>query len=187
MAYGDDLSGQKPLPSCVSISSTSASFCWGFTSFLRSWVVVTWFMLSGGVFGAPVLSLTPELWTLLFFFITFPDESLSAATLWYTVLCELCELFLVPETVVNLTKCLLAMRPMSAVFYTLNARAAHKKHIYDVLMNRLQILNQLSTVHGFKVFIFSRCRHFTLRSRKINKMEASLLLVLPCAQNFRQN
>lgn len=121
-------------PSCVSISSTSLSF-WGFCT-------GTWFMLSGGVLGAPVLSLAPppvpNTITPLFFFEptnVVVVDSFSTGCCWLpiqTVLCELCEeLFLVPETVVNLTKCLLAMRPMSAVFRTLCQRGVHQKHIWD--------------------------------------------------------
>lgn len=120
------------LPSFVSISSTSLKF-WVLVSFLRSSAAVTWFIVSGGVLGAPVLSFTPEPKTPLDFF-EFEINSLSVVAQWCTVFWEFCELFLVPETVVNLTKCLLAMRPMSAVFRTLGARGVHKKHIYDLYL-----------------------------------------------------
>lgn len=104
------------LPSCVSISSTSL-FCW-LISFLLS-CPVTWFILSpvwGGVWEAPVsFFATGPVYPLFFFTLDnlhFKLESVSLTTLFVLFV----ELFFILDAVVNLTKCLLAMRPISADF-----------------------------------------------------------------------
>lgn len=72
-------------------------------------------MIGGGDTNGTVLSLPTVPKTLLLFF-RLNVPSFSFDTLRYAVLLSECELFFKPETVVNLTKCLLAMRPMSAIF-----------------------------------------------------------------------
>lgn len=72
-------------------------------------------MIGGGEAKGTVFTLPTDPKTLLLFF-RFNTPSLSFAILRYVVLLSECELFFKPETVVNLTKCLLAMRPMSAIF-----------------------------------------------------------------------